>query len=588
MNTWKIICTFCLAVLIVVTTVTKSFADEKPFRLGIIGLDTSHVPNFTRYINDPANETGCKVVAAYRGGSPDIPSSANRLDMYTKQLKEQYGVEIVDSIEELCKKADGILLESVDGRPHLEQARPVFAAGKPVFIDKPVAGSLADAVEIFKLAKESGVPCWTSSTWRFTEGVQAVKKGKAGDVVGCIAYGPCALEPHHPDFYWYGIHTAETLFTLMGTGCETVSRTASDAADVAVGQWEDGRIGIFRGQRHAGGRHGFVAFGSKGTYQKEGHPGGYPVLLREIVKFFKTGKAPVSQEETLEIFAFMSAADESKAQGGKPVRLDEVLKKAQAEVEARTLRKNKSVTNQAKNKKKLRVVFFGAHCDDSELAAGGLMRMLADQGHEVISAYATTFRGERKFFGRPEDTVRRAESSAACKILGTTPHFFPYDHAELENPFPNVKTLNEILEWLNEVKPDIVVAHWPLDTHPNHQAVGMSTWMAYDHLGRSEGEDHKQSWNVYYYETNTFTDREERQTIGFRPNVYVDVEAVRDTKKKAIECLKSQTPEELWKIHDNMHTERGKQCGAKYAEAFVLVEAKPGCPLLPVKVIKKK
>ncbi len=340
MMNWKRICTLCLVGLAVATAATGSFADEKPFRLGIIGLDTSHVTNFTKYLNDPANKTGCKVVAAYPGGSPDIPASADRLDMFTKTLKEKYGVEIVDSIEELCKKVDGILLESVDGRPHLKQARPVFAAGKPVFIDKPVAGSLADAVEIFQLSKASGVPCWTSSTWRFTDGVQAVKGGKVGDVVGCIAYGPCSTEPHHPDFYWYGIHTAETLFALMGTGCQTVSRTSSGAADVAVGQWKDGRIGIFRGQRHAGGQAGFLAFGTKGAH-KDGHAGGYPVLLKEIVKFFKTGKAPVTPEETLEIFAFMSAADESKAKGGVPVKIEDVLNKAKAEVKARTPAKKK-------------------------------------------------------------------------------------------------------------------------------------------------------------------------------------------------------------------------------------------------------
>ncbi|MBN2294197.1 MAG: Gfo/Idh/MocA family oxidoreductase [Pirellulales bacterium] len=336
---WNRIRTFCLVGLGVAASATGSFADDKPFRLGIIGLDTSHVIHFTKYFNDPANKTGCKVVAAYRGGSPDIPDSANRLDKFTNELKEKHGVEIVDSIEELCKKVDGILLESVDGRPHLEQARPVFAAGKSVFIDKPVAGSLADAVEIFQLAKASGVPCWTSSTWRFTEGVQAVKKGKVGDVIGCIAFGPCTIEPHHPDFYWYGIHTVETLFTLMGTGCETVARTSSDAADVAVGQWKDGRIGIFRGHRPYG-KAGFLVFGSKGNHM-DGHDGGYPMLLREIVKFFKTGKAPVPPEETLELFAFMSAADESKANGGVPVKLDDVLDKAKAEVKARTAAKKK-------------------------------------------------------------------------------------------------------------------------------------------------------------------------------------------------------------------------------------------------------
>ena len=115
----------------------------------------------------------------------------------------------------------------------------------------------------------------------------------------------------------------------MGTGCETVARTTSEAADVAVGQWKDGRIGIFRGQRHTGGQAGFLAFGTKGVHQ-DVHAGGYPVLLKEIVNFFKTGKAPVSLDETVEMFAFMEAADESKRQGGIPVTLETVLAKARA------------------------------------------------------------------------------------------------------------------------------------------------------------------------------------------------------------------------------------------------------------------
>src|SRR5439155_20156913 len=97
---------------------------------------------------------GIRVVAAYPGGSQDIPSSRDRLEGYTKTLREEYKVEIVSSIKELLDKVDVVLLESVDGRPHLEQVRPVLEARKPVFIDKPVAGSLADAIQIFELAKK--------------------------------------------------------------------------------------------------------------------------------------------------------------------------------------------------------------------------------------------------------------------------------------------------------------------------------------------------------------------------------------------------------------------------------------------------
>ena len=242
---------------------------------------------------------------------------------------------------------------------------------------------------------------------------------------------------------------------------------------------------------------------------------------------------------------------------------------------------------------KLKVVFFGAHCDDNELGAGGLMRMLADQGHEVISAYATAFRRGRMIDGKPEDVVRRAESTAACKLLGATPFFFPYAHEDLEKPFADKNTLQAILDWFNRTTPDIVVAQWPLDTHPNHQVVGMATWMAYDHAGRIWGAEGanavkaKHGWNLYYYEVNTFTKSEDVETVAFTPNVYLDVGKVRQCKKLAVDCLASQSPASLWAIHDNMHAQRGRQCGVEHAEAFLLVEAKPGCPLLPLSVLKE-
>ena len=103
-------------------------------RIGIIGCDTSHVVAFTETLNNPEGKghiPGGKVVAAYKGGSPDIPSSILRVEDYSKTLREKYGVKFYDRIEEMCKDVDAVLLESVDGRPHLEQVRPVLQARKP-------------------------------------------------------------------------------------------------------------------------------------------------------------------------------------------------------------------------------------------------------------------------------------------------------------------------------------------------------------------------------------------------------------------------------------------------------------------------
>lgn len=311
---------------------------DKPTRIGIIGLDTSHVVAFTQLLNNPnakGDLAGFRVVAAFPGGSPDVVASHTRIEGFTKTLREQYKVEIVSSIDELLKQVDAVLLESVDGRPHLKQALPVFKAGKRMFIDKPFSGSLADAIQIAALSKEHKSPCFSSSSLRYYPGVRAtLSNPKVGKVIGCTTWGPCSLEEHHPDLFWYGIHGVETLFTVMGTGCESVSRVHTKGTDVAVGTWKDGRVGTFRGIRDGSAGYGLLAFGEKGIDQPP-MQGGFEPLVVEICKFFRTGIAPVSLEETVELMAFMEAADESKRLGGGPVKIAAVMEKARKELASR-------------------------------------------------------------------------------------------------------------------------------------------------------------------------------------------------------------------------------------------------------------
>jgi predicted dehydrogenase len=300
-------------------------------RAGIIGLDTSHVVEFTKLLNDPKpadDLAGVRIVAAFPAGS-DIPSSRDRIAGFTEKVKGM-GVEIVDSIPALLGKVDVVLLESVDGRVHLEQVRPVFKAGKPTFIDKPLAGSLADAVAIAALGEETKTPWFSSSSLRFSPGTQAARNDpKIGTITGCDAWGPGHLEPTHPDLYWYGVHGVETLYTIMGTGCESVSRAKTDGTDFALGVWKDGRIGTFRGIRAGKQDYGATVFGKSGIVEV-GRFDSYRPLVVEIVKFFKTRQPPVRAEETVEMMTFMEAADESRRQGGGPVKLADVLAKAKA------------------------------------------------------------------------------------------------------------------------------------------------------------------------------------------------------------------------------------------------------------------
>jgi len=296
------------------------------------------VPAFTQAFNSSeANSllSGIKVVAAFPGGSDDIPSSRDRVEKFTDGLRGM-GVEIVDSIDALLQRVDVVLLESVDGRKHLAQVRPVFVAGKPVFIDKPLAGSLADVIEIVELARQHKTPFFSSSALRYAPDVAAAARDDAaiGDILGCAAFSPCTLEPHHPDLFWYGIHGVETLFTIMGPDCQQVTRTQTDGAELVTGVWSNGRIGTFRGLRSEKYDYGALVFGSKAIHYLHGF-GDYEPLLEQIAQFFKTGKPPVSAEETLAMFAFMEAADESKRQGGRPVSLESVIAKAKAEIAAR-------------------------------------------------------------------------------------------------------------------------------------------------------------------------------------------------------------------------------------------------------------
>lgn len=316
-------------------------------RIGLIGLDTSHCVAFAQVLNDTsaANHVpGARIVAAVKTFSADMEASTARVEGYTAQIRERHGVKLVPAIEALCGEVDAVMIESLDGRVHLEQARAVIAAGMRLFIDKPMAGSLRDVVEIFRLSREAGVPVFSSSAYRFYPSLVKVKQADVGEVRSVISYGPAYLEPHHPDLVFYGIHPVEALFTVMGRGCESVARTHSADSDVVTGQWTGGRIGVLHGLRTKAIPHKVIVFGSSGfaeqqptsggfsvfgSVDRSAEPGGdnYAALLREIVRFFRTGVAPVAPEETVEMFAFMEAADESKRRGGEVVRLSEMMPK---------------------------------------------------------------------------------------------------------------------------------------------------------------------------------------------------------------------------------------------------------------------
>ncbi|MEZ0387052.1 MAG: Gfo/Idh/MocA family protein [Verrucomicrobium sp.] len=299
---------------------------HRELRIGIIGCDTSHASEFTARLNDAKHSghvPGARVVAAHPTVSPDMPWSQSRAAGFVEELQTRHAVEMVGSIEALLKRCDAVLLCSLDGRAHSDQVAPVLRAGLPVFLDKPVAGSLHEAERIYELAAETGTPLFSSSALRWYPGIQALAAADAGTVRGAISYGPAPIEPTHPDLFFYGIHPTEALFTVLGTGCVSVQRTTTPHLSLVTGLWGEGKLGTLHALHRWPAEYKVIKFGDAAVVEQQ-DAGDYTPLLKQITAFFSSGVAPVSPAETLEIYAFMEAADESKRRGGARVELNEV------------------------------------------------------------------------------------------------------------------------------------------------------------------------------------------------------------------------------------------------------------------------
>jgi hypothetical protein len=302
-------------------------------RIGIIGLDTKHSIDFASMFNgaDVKTEFGdYRVTVAYPWGSKTIEIGYTRVPGFTEDAKK-LGIKIAKSIDELLSQVDYVLLETQDGNLHIDQALAVFKAGKPVFIDKPLAANLNDVCLIYELGKKYKVPVFATSSFRYTEPVLEISGGKKGKVLGADCFGPCEEEPSHASLFWYGIHGVEMLFTVMGTGCESVTRTHTDETDLVVGIWNDKRVGTYRGMRI--GKGPYYHFGGFAYCEKEAVPldnytgYGFYGLTKEVVKFFDTGIAPITPETTIEVYAFMEASNQSLL-SGKPVKIADVTANA--------------------------------------------------------------------------------------------------------------------------------------------------------------------------------------------------------------------------------------------------------------------
>lgn len=296
-------------------------------KIGIVGLDTSHVVAFSQILNDDAHEyhiPAARIVAAFPGGSEAFSLSRHRLQGYSDDLRTRFGVAMRDSIAEVAEEVDAIFLESVDGRQHLEQFRQL-ALGKPVFIDKPLATSTADARAIIDLARQTSTPIMSCSSLRYAAGIADLNPA-AEQVVSCEAFGPARLLDDYPGLFWYGIHSAEILVTFLGPSCRRVRCLSYPTTDAVIGEWADGRLGVMRGTRFDKGDFGCVLHTASGARcgLAAAKPPMYHQLLAQVVPFLRTGQSPIPVSDMFAVIAFIEAADQSKARSGEAVALPEL------------------------------------------------------------------------------------------------------------------------------------------------------------------------------------------------------------------------------------------------------------------------
>ncbi|MBD3352022.1 MAG: hypothetical protein GF364_11100 [Candidatus Lokiarchaeota archaeon] len=283
-------------------------------KIGMIGLDTSHCPTFARILNKRRSKT--PVTYAYKGGTKAFSHSINRVDKFTKQLRKKYDVNMLKSIEDVADKSDAILLTSVDGRQHLEQFEILSKYQKPVYIDKPLACSLEDAKKIIHLSEKTKTPMFSCSSLRYYNGIYQIGKDK--DIKIAEVYGKVPIMEDYPGYFWYGVHSAEILFSILGAGCEQLQVASYENFDLVTANWSGERIGLLYGMRYKTSADWSVKlFSDDGVIDSiaKNKPSGFELMVPHILDFFKSKKSPINNQEMLEIMAYLEAVNKSRENG---------------------------------------------------------------------------------------------------------------------------------------------------------------------------------------------------------------------------------------------------------------------------------
>jgi predicted dehydrogenase len=291
------------------------------FRIGAIGVDSSHLAEFTRRINqrNDAGLTRCRVTAFWDAGNHRMP--AEQVAGWCKAA-EDLGAARAASEEALLSRVDGVMVLAVDGASHARLAGAALARGLPSYIDKPLTCSLSEARWILEAARSGGARCYSASSLRFAAELAMCRGQELGELVAIDAYGPGELNDAMPGVFFYGVHTIEMVDAIWGPGVERVRAFRGEHRDLVDLWYRDGRHAHLRLERRGCYDFGGTVHGSKGLRSfRVDFSEVYNRLIEGMTGFFEGGPAPAALRDIVENVAVMEAANLSLGAGGGGVKV---------------------------------------------------------------------------------------------------------------------------------------------------------------------------------------------------------------------------------------------------------------------------
>lgn len=292
----------------------------QPLKIGMIGLDTSHCQTFARLLHDesdPNHIPGARIVAGCPAATPDWDKSAGRVDRFTTMLREEYGAAIFDRPEAVAEASDLVMITAVDGRRHRALFEQIAPQGRPTFIDKPFATSVADAEAMLTLAGKHDLPLMSSSALRYADTFQtAMRDDRLGPIRGIDVFGPMALEGALPGLLWYGCHGIEMIVAAMGPGCRDIQVVGNENGEMHSLTWDDGRLASYRGIRDGASQFGATIHRKEGFQQIDILASDRPFyvgLLEAVLASLPEGRSDVPSDQMREVVRIMELGNQVRS-----------------------------------------------------------------------------------------------------------------------------------------------------------------------------------------------------------------------------------------------------------------------------------